>query len=137
MKKEHRNCKVVILKINESKEQSLLIENLSMEMKKIDPSAGIILVFPPERSEDIKKTIRFNIEAYIPKNDNAVLRLHNAVKKFISEYNLVIYRKRRNFSIYIFLASRPSSFGNINPSCPEVPGILLIVFPADFTDEEK
>jgi len=102
--RECHNCKVAILTVNDSKEQSLLIENLTREIKKIDPASGLILVFSPENSEEIKKAIRFNIDAYIPKNDNTVLRLHNAVKKLISEYNLVIYRKRRNFSIYIFLA---------------------------------
>ncbi len=102
--KEHRNCKVAILTIYDGKEQHLLIENLTKEIKKTDPATGLILVYPAEKSEAIKKAIVFNIDAYIPKNDNSILRLHNAVKKLISEHNLVIYRKRRNFSVYVLLA---------------------------------
>lgn len=102
--KEHRNCKVAILTIYDGKEQALLIENLTGEIKKTDPSTGLIIVFPAEKSEEIKKTVIFNIDAYIPKNDNTILRLHNAVKKLISEHNLEIYRKRRNLSVYILLA---------------------------------
>jgi len=48
--------------------------------------------------------MKFNIDAYIPKNANSILRIHNTVKKLISEHNIGIFRKRRNFSFYILLA---------------------------------
>jgi hypothetical protein len=54
--------------------------------------------------EDFKKVVMFNIDAYIPRNANTVLRVHNAVKKLISEHSIAIYRKRRNFSLYVLLA---------------------------------
>lgn len=101
--KEHRNCKVAILSIYEAQEQSLLTENLTREIKKTDPGTGVVLVYPADKTEVIKKSIKFNIDAFIPRNDNTVLRLHNAVKKLISEYNLEIYRRRRNLSLYFLL----------------------------------
>ncbi len=101
---ERHNCKVAILTIYDGKEQGLLIENLTKEIKKNDPGTGLILVFPAEKSDEIKKSVIFNIDSYIPRNANTILRLHNAVKKLISEHNLEIYRRRRNMSVYILLA---------------------------------
>ena len=54
--------------------------------------------------EEVRKAAKFNIDAYIPKNTNAMLRIHNEVKKLISEYNINVYRKRRNISLSILLA---------------------------------
>ena len=71
-------------------------------------STGIILLGPADKMDEIKKEIRVNIDSYVPRNANQVLRIHNTVKKLISEHSLSIYRKRRNFSFYfllIFLAS--------------------------------
>ncbi len=122
--KEHRNCKVAILAIYEAREQSLLTENLTREIKRTDPKTGVVLVYPAEKTEEIKKAIKFNIDTFIPRNDNMILRLHNAVKKLISEHNLEICRRRRNFSLYVLLAFLSLS------------GILILVtyfkFPAYF-----
>ena len=65
---------------------------------------GLILLVPAEKMDDLKKVVMFNIDAYIPKNANSVLRIHNAIKKLISEHSMAIYRKRRNFSLYVLLA---------------------------------
>jgi DNA-binding NarL/FixJ family response regulator len=102
--KEHGFCKVAVLVLYEVKENGFLIENLTREIKKIDPETGLILVYPGEIAEDIKKTIKFNIDAYIPRNSNSILRLHNIVKRLISKHNLEIFRKRRNRSLYILIA---------------------------------
>ncbi len=42
-----------------------------MEIKKIDHRTGLILIGPPDKMEEIKKTVKFNIDAYIPKNANS------------------------------------------------------------------
>ncbi|MGA1978203.1 MAG: hypothetical protein ABSG89_10165, partial [Bacteroidales bacterium] len=47
------------------------------------------------------KIIKFNIDSYIIRNTNMILRLHNAVKKIISEHSIVLYKKRRNFALYV------------------------------------
>jgi len=102
--KEHNFCKVAILGVHETKDHFEVIDRLSTDIKKIDPQTGLILLCPPDKMEEVKETVKFNIDAYIPKNSNTVLRLHNAVKKIISEHSINIFRKRRNISLFILLA---------------------------------
>jgi DNA-binding NarL/FixJ family response regulator len=101
--KEYSYCKVAILGLHDTIEQFEMIDHLTIEVKKTDPSTGLILVGPPDKMDMIRKTVKFNIDAYIPKNSNAILRIHNAVKKLISENGITIFRKRSNLSVY-FLA---------------------------------
>ena len=104
VEKEHDFCKVVILALHETKEQYEMADHLTREIIKTDPATGLILLCPVDKTDEIKRLVKFNIDAYIPRNDNAILRTHNAVKKLISEHSLEIFRKRRNFSIYFLLA---------------------------------
>jgi len=103
--REHNFCKVAILGVHDTKDHFEMIDKLTMEIKRIDPLTGLILICPADKIEEIKKTIKFNIDAYIPKNSNSILRIHNTVKKIISEHNIGIFRKRRNFSVYVLLAA--------------------------------
>jgi hypothetical protein len=102
--KEHKFCKVAILGLHESAEQIEMIDQLSMAIKRIDPRTGLILLCPPDKMEMISKTVKFNIDAYIPKNANSILRIHNTVKKLISENSMGVFRRKMHVSIYIFLA---------------------------------
>jgi len=99
--KDHMNCKIAILGAHDTVEQFEMIGRLTKEIKKLDRKIGIILICTPDKLEDIKKIIPSDVDAYIPKNTNAIIRLHNAVKKLISEYGIINYRKRRNLSILI------------------------------------
>ena len=63
-----------------------MIDRMTVEIKKIDNKTGLILVGPPDKMEDIKKEVKYNIDAFIPKNANSILRIHNTVKKLISEH---------------------------------------------------
>lgn len=101
--REHPYCKVAILGLHDTTEQFEMIDKLTMEIKRIDPHLGLILLGPPDKMELIKKTVRFNIDAYIPKNSNAILRIHNAVKKLISENGITIFRKRSIVSVYFLV----------------------------------
>ena len=103
--KEHNFCKVAILGLHDTKEQFEMIDRLAAEVKKIDAKTGLILLGPPDKMEMIRKTVRFNIDAYIPKNANSILRIHNAVKKLISEHSIGIFRKRSHVSIYVLLGA--------------------------------
>ena len=80
-----------------------MIDQLTMEIKRIDPATGLILLVRPIKMELIRKSVKFNIDAYIPKNSNSILRIHNAVKKLISEHGIGIFRKRSNISIYLLV----------------------------------
>ena len=97
------SCKVAIIGLHESKENFEMADHLIQDIKEIDRSTGIILLAPPDRIEELKKTARQNVDSYIPKNSNTVLRIHNTVKKLISEHSLGIYRKKRSLSLYILL----------------------------------
>jgi DNA-binding NarL/FixJ family response regulator len=102
--KENKSCKVAIIGVPESGDQYELTEELTMEIKKIDNSTGLILVARADQMEEVKKIIKFNIDAYVPRNVNAILRIHNIVKKLISEHNIVIFRNRRNIAFYFLIA---------------------------------
>jgi hypothetical protein len=102
-------CKIAIIGVHENREQIEMAESLSAEVRKKDSLVGLILIGPSEKMDEIKKVIRFNIEAYIPKNANYILRVTNTVKKLVSEHTIAILRRRRNLSFYflvgIFLLS--------------------------------
>lgn len=102
--KDQNFCKVAILGMHETKEQFEVIDKLTIEIKKIDHRTGLILLGPADKIDEIKKSVKFNIDAYIPKNANTILRIHNTVKKLISEHSIGIFRKKRNFSFYVLLA---------------------------------
>jgi hypothetical protein len=102
--KEHASCKVAVLGVQDSGDNYEVIDHLTVKIKKIDSSIGIILLGPPDKIDGIKKVIRINIDSYIPFNANQILRIHNTVKKLQSEHSLLIYRRRRNFSFYFLLA---------------------------------
>jgi DNA-binding NarL/FixJ family response regulator len=101
--KLHKYCKIAILGLHETQDQLDMIEKLTREVKKIDPKTGLILLGSPDRMEAIKKTVKFNIDAYIPKNSNTILRLHNTVKKLISENSIAKLRRKSRVSLYLLL----------------------------------
>jgi DNA-binding NarL/FixJ family response regulator len=103
IERENTSCRVAIIGVPDVKDQFEMIDDLTMEIKKIDPKTGIILLVAADKMEDLKKNVKFNIDAYIPRNANAILRIHNTVKKLISENSILIFRKRRNFSLYVLL----------------------------------
>jgi hypothetical protein len=102
--KENKCCRIAVIRLHDVKNEYEDIEHLAIEIKNSDPAAGIILICPPEKLEEIKQIIKFNIDAFIPLNSTAVLRLHNAVKKLISEHGIYIFRRRRNISLMILFA---------------------------------
>jgi DNA-binding NarL/FixJ family response regulator len=101
--KKHNVCKVAILGVHDTKDQIEMVEHLTIDIKNTDQRTGLILLGPPDKMDEIRKTVKFNIDAYIPKNTNSVLRIHNSVKNLISEHTISILRKRRNYSVYMLL----------------------------------
>lgn len=97
------SCKVVIIAIHDSREHLEMADHLTIEIKEIDPDIGIILLVQGDKMDEVKKSIRFNIDSYIPRNDNAILRIHNTVKKLISHHHLGINARRRKVSLYVLL----------------------------------
>lgn len=102
--KENNFCKIAILGLHDTKEQFEMIDHLTTDIKKIDQRTGLILLGPADKMEEIKKTVKYNIDIYIPKNANTILRIHNTVKKLISEHSIGVFKIRRNISLYVLLA---------------------------------
>lgn len=98
---EDGSCKVAIIGVPDAREQFQVIDELTMELKRIDPKTGLILLVPGDKMDDLKKVVRFNIDAYIPRNTNMILRLHNAVKKVISEHGIARFKRKRNLALWI------------------------------------
>ena len=101
---ENSSCKVAIIGVPDAKEQFESIDELTLDIKKADPKTGLILLAPGDKMDDLKKTVKFNIDAYIPRNANSVLRIHNTVKKLFSGHNIAIFREKRNISLYFLVA---------------------------------
>ena len=98
--REFNRCKVVILGIHDPKERYEITSELVTSIKKYDRRTGVIILTPPEKADEIMKSVKFNVDAFIVRNNNSILRIHNTVKKLISEYNLLYYRRLRNISLY-------------------------------------
>jgi hypothetical protein len=101
--RDHGYCRVALLGVHDSPEHYEKIDTLTMEIRNIDPDIGIILLVPCEKTDQIRKIMRVDLDGFIPGNDNAILRIHNSVKRIISEHTLDIYRRRRNISVYVLL----------------------------------
>lgn len=101
--REVKNCRVAIVVVPDKYETIDPIGAMTDEISRTDPDSGIILVVPADKMEEVRKVIKFNIDAYIARNTNAILRIHNEVKKLVSEHNIHIYRKRAHISLYILI----------------------------------
>jgi hypothetical protein len=100
-RRDGKSPRVAILGLHDSKENFEMAERIIADIKNTDIRIGIILVIPPEKVDEVKKIIRSNVDAYVPRNTNSILRIHNTVKKLISEFSLRIYRRRRKLSLYV------------------------------------
>lgn len=97
MESDNSSCKVAIIGVPDAKEQFQIIDEMTMEIKRIDQSTGLILLVPGDKMEDLKKVVRFNVDAYIPRNSNTILRLHNAVKRLSANIVLPFLRREETF----------------------------------------
>lgn len=107
MKQDRRSCVIAILGTGEAAEHAV---SMVEKLKSARHIKGIILLCPPDKTDEIRKSASVAIETCIPQNSNSVLRLHNLVKKIFSEHTINIYRIRRNRSaavlgIFLLLAA--------------------------------
>ncbi len=99
--KENSSCKITIIGVSETTDDYRRTRKIVKEVKAIDQNTGIILLGPEDRMEALKKNVIGIIDAYIPKNSSAILRIHNITKRLISEYKINKYKIRRNISLYV------------------------------------
>ncbi len=104
--REHHNlCKIAILSINDNEDHLRMIGEIIDKIKETDKKIGLILLCTAGRTDEIRNKIKHHIDAVIPNNTNAILRIHNTVKNMISESTVEKYRIRRNVSFYILAGS--------------------------------
>ena len=99
--KDSRRCTIAILYSNGMKDQADVIEKIIIAVKSNNRQSGVILLCPPDRIEDVRKLLKINVDAYFARNSSSVLRIHNLVKKMMSEHNIGIFRKKRNLSLIV------------------------------------
>ncbi len=56
--KDHKFCKVAILGVHDTTEHIALIEQLTVQIKKVDQKTGLILLGQTDKIEEIKKTVK-------------------------------------------------------------------------------
>lgn len=96
-----KSCKIAILGIHD---QTGTADQIISGIRKESPDAGVILLCPPDKIDDIRKNIKFPPDSFILHNGNAILRIHNTVKKLFSEFYMKVYRRRRNHSLAVLAA---------------------------------
>jgi DNA-binding NarL/FixJ family response regulator len=96
--KDIKSFKVAIISLHDQEYLEMTGELISGILKS-QPTAGIIILCSPGKTDEIAKSMKYNVDAFIPHNANFIMRVHNSIKKLISEHNIRIHRKRRNRSV--------------------------------------
>jgi len=96
--------RVAIIGLHDSKDSYEYTGKIIADLKAYDKNAGVLLLAPPDKLDDVRNSLRVGVDSYIPKNANTVLRVHNTVKKLVSEHNLMFYNRRRKISVTIVIA---------------------------------
>ena len=99
--KENSVCKVAVVNMPDGEEGAATVCSMISEMKISDPSQGLIIVCRSEKCTGSDLKLKITPDAFITRNANSVLRIHNAVKKIISEYNIRVAKRRRNISLAV------------------------------------
>ena len=103
-KGEHKCCRIALIESHNNDTEPETTRQLIKEIRKTSPHTAIILlVLPQVKIEEPGDEIKYDVDAYMPLNINTILRVHNNVKKLISEFNLQILRRKRSFSFWILL----------------------------------
>ncbi|MGI5913172.1 MAG: hypothetical protein ACOX5K_00395 [Bacteroidales bacterium] len=106
-------CIVAIIGFTESVEKIDMLNEFIGRVKETLPGRGIILLVQPINLQEIKGALNQKVDALIPINNNMVLRIHNVVKRFISEFNIIIFKRRRNrafIAVALFIALMLAAF---------------------------
>jgi hypothetical protein len=103
-KHDRKTCRIAITGIQDLSDHDGAAGRLAEEIATGGNLNAVIIICPQDKTEEIRKALKFNIEECIPRNSNTILRLHNTVKKVFSEHSIVIYTKRRNRSFAVLAA---------------------------------
>lgn len=96
--------RIAILGLHDSKENFEYTESIVTDIMAYDRNTAVLVLASPDKIDDLRESLGNSVSACIPRNVNSVLRIHNTVKKLISEHNLAFYRHRRTISLRILIA---------------------------------
>jgi hypothetical protein len=96
--------KIAILPYYNIPDQSEPVQVLASEIQRISPDLSIVLLVHGESPEEV--VVKSGIDAYswVPASNNSILRIHNSVKKLISEKSLEIRTRKRNIAFRLLVA---------------------------------
>ena len=100
---KYSTCRIAIIVLNDNGGQTEMVKGLADDIKTHDNRTIVILIYSADKIDDIKSVVD-NADAWIAKNSNSLLRIHNVVKKYMSEHTIEIVKRRRNISLYVLLA---------------------------------
>jgi hypothetical protein len=96
--------KVAILPYYNTPDQSEPLKTLAADIQNVSPDLTIVLLVHGESPEE--SVLKSGIVAYswVPASNNSILRIHNSVKKLISEKSLEIRTRRKNIALKVLIA---------------------------------
>ena len=95
--------RIAIIGLYDSKDNMEYTESIISGIRESAPETAVLLITPQDKTEEIRDNSKLTADYFIPKNTNAILRIHNSVKKLISEHNLSLYSKRKKLSTLILV----------------------------------
>ena len=94
---------IVIMGLSDSRENIEYTDSIISDIKEYNPETAILLITPQDKTEDIRNSMKSKADTFIPRNTNTILRIHNSVKKLVSEHNLLLYTRRKKLSTIILV----------------------------------
>ncbi len=99
---KRNTCRIAIIVLNDNCGQAEMAKKLADDIKAHNFRTVVILVYRADKIDDIASEVT-NADAWIPKNNNSLLRIHNMVKKIISEHTIEIIKRKRNLALFVML----------------------------------
>ena len=104
--KEHRlsgALKVALLPYADTHDQNEPVKTIAADIRDVSPDIVIVLLVSGDSPEELMVKSGINPYAWVPATNNSVLRIHNLVKKLISEKNLTRKTKRMRWVLRLLI----------------------------------
>lgn len=95
--------RVALIPLSGAADQIDQVKNLIDELRAISPGIQIILIVSGESPEEIVARSGIRPYSWVPVSNNSVLRIHNSVKKLISEATLTKKTRRVKIAFRILM----------------------------------
>ncbi|MBE0676736.1 MAG: hypothetical protein IH591_18920 [Bacteroidales bacterium] len=89
-----RGYRVALLPFADTHDQNDPVRTIAAEIQEVSPDIILILLVTGDSPEELVAKSGIRPYSWVPATNNSVLRIHNSVKKLISEKNLALKTKR-------------------------------------------